>query len=77
MFLAVAIEMTRASRIISENLAASHSVRDHELAFLRIPPYTIRKAVEVWSVPPFPFKTFDFTACGPESVLTAGERKGR
>jgi hypothetical protein len=65
------------SKILSNNVLASHSVGGHELAFLRIPPLTARKAVEGWSVPPFPFKPFDFTAHTPENILAVAELRGQ
>jgi hypothetical protein len=62
--------------VLSKNILASHSKKDQGLAFLRIPPFATRKAVEGWSIPPFPFKTFDFTAYTPENVLAVAEQRG-
>jgi hypothetical protein len=62
---------------LSKNLIASRSGEDHELAFLCIPPLATRKAVEGWSIPPFPFKTFGFTAHTPANILAVAEQRGR
>jgi hypothetical protein len=63
--------------VLGKNFITSQLIEDRELAFLRIPPLATRKAIEGWSVPPLPFKTFGFTAYAPENILAVAEWRGR
>jgi hypothetical protein len=63
--------------VLSKDLVASQSIDEPKLAFLRIPPLTTRKAVEGWSVLPFPFEPYGFTAYTPENILAVAEQRER
>ena len=63
--------------ILSKNFITSQPIEDRELAFLRIPPFTTRRAVEGWSIPPLRFEPFIFTAYTPENILAVVEQRGR
>ena len=47
------------------------------LNFIRVPPAASQQPVEMWSIPPFPFKVLDFTAHAPDNLLAVAERRGQ
>lgn len=59
------------------NIIASHSKKDGDLSFLRLPPVTSQLSIERWSIPRFPFNLKAFAVYPPDSVLAVAEQKER